>query len=91
MRQLRPHRQRPIIQPLCEPIGDPLQAVLRHAGLTLRICVQPVANQVAAAGGDGSIKLFNTALERGFPIANWGSIRGKFSVAVGISWVGVGL
>ncbi|KAG0124135.1 WD40-repeat-containing domain protein [Tuber indicum] len=29
-------------------------------------------NQVAVASGDGSIKLFDTALEGGFPIANWG-------------------
>lgn len=29
-------------------------------------------NQVAVASGDGSIKLFDTTLEGGFPIANWG-------------------
>jgi len=40
------------------------------------------ANQVATAGGNGSIELFDIRLEGGFPIANWGCIRGKFPVLV---------
>jgi len=76
--RLRPCRQRSIIHTVPTPLGI-LSERYCHMQDSLFNVTPSVwhENQVAAASGFGSSKLLDRTLDKGFPIVNWGSIRGN--------------